>query len=71
MLTMEQLIHNGDRVAIINRFGQAHTGRAVMLGPAGWVLNMGGRYGAPAIASEENIAQVKRGNKVIYGRSQR
>jgi hypothetical protein len=50
----------GDRVTIVNRFGQKSTGRAVMLGPAGWVLNMGGRYGTPAIANEENITKVSK-----------
>lgn len=35
------------------------TGRAVMLGPAGWVLNMGGRFGTPGIASPDNTLSVK------------
>jgi hypothetical protein len=51
-------ISNGDRVTIINRFGQKSSGRAVMKGPHGWVLNMGGRYGTPAIADERNIVKV-------------
>jgi len=34
------------------------TGCAVMRGPAGWVLNMGGRYGTPGIATESNIVKV-------------
>ena len=51
----------GDRVTIVNRFGQQSTGRAVMRGPAGWVLNMGGRYGTPAIATAENVVAVKKG----------
>lgn len=48
----------GDRVTIVDRFGQKRTGRAVMKGPHGWVLNMGGRHGTPAIASDENIVKV-------------
>ena len=52
------LIRAGDRVTIVDRFGVAHTGRAVMPGPAGWVLNMGGRYGTPAIASDDNVTRV-------------
>jgi hypothetical protein len=52
-------IRAGDRVTITNRFGQERTGRAVMRGPAGWVLNMGGPHGTPAIASDENIVKVK------------
>ena len=64
-------IRFGDRVTIVNRFGQQHTGRAVMRGPHGWVLNMGGPHGwvlnmggphgTPAIADEENIVRVKKG----------
>jgi hypothetical protein len=55
---MQATISNGDRVTIINRFGQKRTGFAVMKGPHGWVLNMGGRYGTPAIANESNIVKV-------------
>lgn len=51
-------IKPGSRVTIVNRFGQTSTGRAVMRGPAGWVLNMGGKYGAPAIATESNVVKV-------------
>ena len=49
-----------DRVTIVDRFGQQRTGRAVMRGPAGWVLNMGGRHGTPGIASPENVVRVVR-----------
>jgi hypothetical protein len=52
-------IRNGDRVTIANRFGQETTGRAVMRGSHGWVLNMGGRHGTPAVATDENITRVK------------
>ena len=48
------LIRVGDRVTIVNHFDQERTGRAVMLGPAGWVLNMGGKHGTPGIATVEN-----------------
>lgn len=34
------------------------TGRAVLSGPHGWVLNMGGRYGTPAVATHANIVRV-------------
>lgn len=53
-------IGHGDRVTIVNRFGQESTGRAVMRGLAGWVLNMGGRYGTPAIATEKNVVRVRK-----------
>ena len=53
----------GDRVTIVNRFGQESTGKAVMRGPAGWVLNMGGKYGRPGIATAENVTKVKKAKK--------
>ena len=55
---MLEHIRFGDRVTIRDRFGQERTGRAVMRGPSGWVLNMGGRHGTPAIATDENITKV-------------
>lgn len=64
-------IRAGDRVTIlvpagIGREGQEYTqktGRAVMRGPHGWVLNMGGPHGTPAVASDRNIVKVhRRGN---------
>lgn len=45
-------------MTIVNRFGQQRTGRAVMRGPAGWVLNMGGAHGTPAIATPDNVTKV-------------
>ncbi len=60
-LNLLDAIRAGDRVTIANRFGQNRTGRAVMRGPAGWVLNMGGPHGTPAIAELENIVAVKTG----------
>ena len=53
------VIRAGDRVTIVDRFGKHHTGRAVMRGPHGWVLNLGGRHGTPGIATDENIVRVK------------
>lgn len=41
------------------------TGRAVMRGPAGWVINTGGEHGTPAIADEENIVHIP---ALKYGR---
>jgi hypothetical protein len=60
---LSEAIRAGDRITIVNRFGQERTGRAVMLGPAGWVLNMGGRHGTPAIATDENITKVVKGKR--------
>lgn len=61
-------IKPGDRVTILvpagrGRNGQEYkesTGRAVMRGPGGWVLNMGGRYGTPGIAGEDNLVRVRK-----------
>jgi len=63
----------GDRVTIlipngIGRNGQEwkeKTGRAVMRGPAGWVLNMGGRFGTPGVVTESNFVKASRpGGKI-------
>jgi hypothetical protein len=51
-------IYVGARVTVVDRFGKEHSGRAVMLGPAGWVLNMGGAHGRPQIASMTNFVRV-------------
>lgn len=64
-------IRHGDKVTIhvpagIGRNGQewtAKTGTAVMRGPAGWVLNMGGKHGTPGIATEKNIIAVRKASK--------
>ena len=54
-------ISAGSRVTIVDRFGKQRTGRAVMRGPYGWVLNMGGKHGTPAIASADNVVSVRYG----------
>lgn len=51
-------IRPGSRVTILDRFNKRHTGWVVMKGPAGWVINMGGKYGTPAIASPSNTVRV-------------
>lgn len=53
-------IRNGDSVTITNRFGQESTGRAVLLGPHGWVLNMGGSGANPCVACCCNVVAVPR-----------
>jgi len=57
---MFSTIQPGDRVTIVTPRGQEMTGRAMMKGPAGWVLNVGGRYGTPALADEDNIVKVSK-----------
>lgn len=56
---MFDAIRAGCRVTIVDRFGKQRTGRAVMRGPHGWVLNMGGPHGTPAIANDANITMVR------------
>lgn len=53
------LIRPGSNVTIATPHGRLMTGRAVMRGPAGWVLNMGGLYGTPKIASDANVVKVR------------
>ncbi len=46
------------RVTIITPHGSKLTGKAVMKGPYGWVINLGGKYGTPAIATDDNTIAV-------------
>lgn len=55
------LLHSvapGDLVTISTPQGQTRSGRAVMRGPHGWVLNAGGKHGTPIVATERNILKV-------------
>lgn len=54
------IISVGDRVTVVDRFGKQRTGRAVMRGPYGWVLNMGGRHGTPFVAVPECIVKISK-----------
>lgn len=59
----------GSQVVIRTRHGNLLQGRAVMRGPAGWVLNMGGPYGTPGIACEENTVWVTGASRALgFGR---
>jgi hypothetical protein len=62
-------IRMGDRVTFTNRMGKSQTGKAVMYGPGGWVLNMGGAHGTPAVVKEWEITKVVRpkGSKSTLG----
>lgn len=53
-------IRNGSRVTIVMPDGKMRTGRAKMKSRDidGWVLDMGGRYGTPALASDDNVVKV-------------
>lgn len=64
-MTLFESIRKGDLVTISTPQGQEIKGKAVMKGPYGWVLNMGGRYGKPGVASEKNTVNVKKSNRVV------
>ena len=61
-------IMNGDRVTIVTPQGNLVIGKAVgfLVFSDHLVINVGGRYGTPAVADETNIKSIKRGRKVIY-----
>mgnify|MGYP003321040405 CR=1 FL=1 len=42
-------IQAGDTVYFSTPHSKEVKGKAVMFGPAGWVVNMGGRFGTPGI----------------------
>lgn len=50
----------GDSVTIRTPHGAVRRGRAVMRGPSGWVLNLGGAHGTPGIATATNIVSFKK-----------
>ena len=54
-------INHGDRVTIRTPQGQLRSGKAVSLlfFANHCVLNMGGKYGTPAVADQRNIVAVK------------
>jgi len=56
-------IGHGDHVTIKTPHGQTQKGKAVMRGPHGWVLNLGGKHGTPGIASEKNYISHRKAAK--------
>jgi hypothetical protein len=54
-------IQVGDTVYFSTPHSLQLKGRAVMKGPAGWVLNCGGRYGTPQVVSENNFIKLRKG----------
>lgn len=56
-------IQVGDTVTIKTPQGQERRGRVVMRGTYGWVLNLGGRYGTPGVATEQNFVKVTKKRK--------
>jgi len=51
-----------DKQAALRGEHKLRTGRAVMRGPFGWVLNMGGRHGTPQVVHADMVVRVKNGN---------
>jgi hypothetical protein len=54
-------IHIGDTVYFSTPHTQEMKGRAVMKGPAGWVVNAGGKHGMPKVVSERNFIRLRKG----------
>ena len=54
-------IQVGDTVYFSTPHSAELKGRAVMKGPAGWVLNCGGRHGTPGVVSEKNFIKLRKG----------
>jgi hypothetical protein len=59
-------IKPGSRVTIITAHGQQRSGRCVMKFPGHAVLNLGGRYGTPGIATADNVTKVTAPKQVTY-----
>lgn len=56
----EIAVHPGDHVKFRDEDGRVRSGKVVMRSEfGGWVLNLGGRYGTPAVVSEEQIVKTR------------
>jgi cytosine/adenosine deaminase-related metal-dependent hydrolase len=61
MSTLSHPVRSGDRVTIRTAQGQEQTGRVnglLITRGSHCVLNMGGKYGRPAVASDANIVAI-------------
>ena len=54
-------IQIGDSVTMSTPQGNLLNGKAVMKGPYGWVINVGGRHGTPRIVHENNFIKMRKG----------
>jgi hypothetical protein len=54
-------IHIGDTVYFSTPHTAEMKGRVVMKGPAGWVVNAGGKHGMPKVVSERNFIRLRKG----------
>ena len=50
----------GDSVTMSTPQGQLLNGKAVMKGPYGWVINVGGRHGTPRVVHENNFIKMRK-----------
>ena len=51
----------GDTVYFSIPHSKELKGKAVMKGPIGWVVNMGGRHGMPNVVTERNFIKIRKG----------
>ena len=54
-------IQVGDTVDFSTPHSKELKGKAVMKGPIGWVVNMGGRHGMPNVVTERNFIKIRKG----------
>jgi hypothetical protein len=54
-------IQTGDTVYFSTPHTAEMKGRAVMFGPAGWVVNCGGRHGTPKVVGPDNFIKFRKG----------
>lgn len=55
---MYEDIKVGSRVQFVTPQGQKFSGKAVMKGTYGWVLNAGGRHGTPKVVTKSNFVKI-------------
>ena len=53
-------IQVGDTVYFSTPHSKELKGKAVMKGPIGWVVNMGGRHGMPNVVTERNFIKIRK-----------
>ena len=54
-------IQVGDTVYFSTPHSKELKGKAVMKGPIGWVVNMGGSHGMPNVVTERNFIKIRKG----------
>ena len=54
-------IQVGDTVYFSTPHSKELKGKAVMKGPHGWVINIGGRFGTPKVVNENNFIKMRKG----------